>query len=107
MTPTPAARRVANDEQRDTLAGLEEAVRLAQRLSPDWRDPERFHLAKSELVNLLRTIAASPVLVRATVRFVRTEVPVEKIILVPASPRPRARRRHRYPLPPAGPGGLF
>jgi hypothetical protein len=114
VTPARGACRPANDEQRDTLARLEAALALAQRLRPDWQRPDAFYEAKSELIACLRAIAASPLLVRQTIRHVRVEVPIERIVevervvtMLAPQARSRLRRRHRYPMPPAGPGGLL
>lgn len=74
---------------------LELAERL-RRLSPDRRDPERFHMDKSELVADLRKFANSP-LILPPPRRVLIPVPgparaVERLVYVPLASRRRARR---------------
>lgn len=74
---------------------LELANRL-RRLTPCWQNPERFHEAKSELVNDLRRLAHDvpapqpPRRVLVPVEKVVERV-VERIVYVPA-PKPQARR---------------
>jgi hypothetical protein len=48
------------------------ANRLA-RLTPDWRNQERFHEEKSELRAELRSLANSPLVVKQVTKFVRIE----------------------------------
>jgi hypothetical protein len=59
----------------DTHTELEELARLVARLSPDHRDPERYHLEKDAIRSRLRALARSPVVVRNVVRFVQAAPP--------------------------------
>lgn len=74
---------------------LELAARL-RRLTPCWQNPERFHEAKSELVNDLRRLAraAPEPAVRRVLVPVQVERVVERIVYVPAS-KPQPRRKPR------------
>jgi hypothetical protein len=104
--------------------------RLVLQLSPSWRDPERYHLAKSEILGALATlhrIAArqpspihpprqapprSPPAGAAAARVIAARVfappvqppPEPRHEAVQALPikRPRRGRKHRYPQPPKG-----
>jgi len=73
---------------------LELANRL-RRLTPSWQNPERFHEAKSELVNDLRRLAhetPAPQVRRVLVPVEKVvERVVERIVYVPA-PKPQPRR---------------
>jgi hypothetical protein len=60
----------------DTHARLTRVASRLARLTPDRRDPERFHLEKSELRAELRAIANGPTVVRTVMRPVRVEVAV-------------------------------
>lgn len=53
MTAIP---RALDREQPTPAATCELLAHAAQRLSPDWRDPERFHADRSELVSELRRL---------------------------------------------------
>ena len=53
MTPRPT------NTSRPTITALDDLARRLERLAPSHRDPFRFHAEKSEIVDALRTIAAS------------------------------------------------
>ncbi len=73
---------------------LELANRL-RRLTPCWQNPERFHEAKSELVNDLRRLARdvpAPQVRRVLVPVEKVvERVVERVVYIPA-PKPQPRR---------------
>lgn len=67
------------------------AARL-RRLTPCWQDPERFHLAKSELVAELRRMAVEAPAPQVKRVVVPVERIVERIVQVPVPRRSRQRR---------------
>lgn len=72
---------------------LNELAGRLRRLTPCWQNPERFHVAKSELVADLRRLAQQAP--EPAIR--RVLVPVERIVereRIVYLPRPIRRRRH-------------
>jgi hypothetical protein len=105
----------------DAHRELHELAGRVRRLLPDWRDPERFFEARSEiaaalarLARSLQTEAAAPHRLVPTLRpplplrlapAIRVALPAPPPpTTVPAPPAPRPRRaharRHRFPRPP-------
>ena len=91
-TPPPVIRRGEPPPQPLTEA-LELLVQQLQRLTPDWQRPERFHEAKSELVDQLRRLARSPVTLPAPrLRFVPgPERVVERVVYIKVGRRRRPK----------------
>jgi len=86
---------------RDELCDLAHRVR---RLAPSHRDPELFHIQKSEIAARLAALAGGaaprPASVSAHVTPAQPRV-VVRVVHVPMPRRYlRAPSRHRYPLPP-------
>jgi hypothetical protein len=57
MTHRPIARAASAQPAASTAIELTELARLARRLSPDCRDPERFHIERDELAKRLAQLA--------------------------------------------------
>jgi hypothetical protein len=106
----------------DALRELHELAGRVRRLLPDWRDPERFFEARSEIrrarsprakppgrcpgIASLGTgygaaTAPLPLRLSPAIRVAAPAPPAPPVTPAPALPAaPRLRRRHRFPRPP-------
>ena len=91
---------------------LERAAALVRSLRLDWQRPERFHVAKSEVLDLLRRAAAAPCAgceaaalrerlarAHALLRAAGADLARHRRLLAEAAARARRRRRRAEPDP--------